>query len=136
MEIRVSFPGGKRVNAHVNGMIIKTDQSPRNGGEGSEPEPYTVFLSSLATCAGIYALGFCQARDLPTEGLEVVQQHQFDPDTHKLSKVTIELTIPSTMPEKYHKALLRAVDLCAVKRTILEPPQFEVIARSTPAASL
>ena len=50
-------------------------------GEGSAPGPYDVFLASIAACAGIYVLGFCQARGLATEGLSLAQSHEVDPET-------------------------------------------------------
>ncbi len=34
MEIIVSFPGGKKVNAEFNGMLVKTDQPLKYGGGG------------------------------------------------------------------------------------------------------
>ena len=64
--IEVSFPGGKRVDGKIENMIIKTDQPVEEGGGGSAPEPFNLFLMSIATCAGIYALDFCQAREIET----------------------------------------------------------------------
>jgi ribosomal protein S12 methylthiotransferase accessory factor len=127
MDMTITFPGGKRVDASYLGHTIHTDQVRESGGEGSAPEPYATFLAALGTCAGIYVLGFCQARNLPTEGISLVQKHDFNPVTHKLEKVTIEVRVPPSFPEKYHKAVQRAADMCAVKRTILEPPAFEVL---------
>jgi ribosomal protein S12 methylthiotransferase accessory factor len=49
--INVSFPGGKKVIAQMGDKLIATDQSVESGGEGSAPEPFTLFLASLATCA-------------------------------------------------------------------------------------
>jgi len=49
----VSFPAGKRADAQFKGFTIQTDQSPRGGGEGSAPEPFDLFLASIATCAGV-----------------------------------------------------------------------------------
>src|SRR5215471_4208280 len=60
MDIEVSFPGGKRVDAQVGEFAIRTDQPEALGGAGTAPTPYDLFLASLATCAGIYVLGFCQ----------------------------------------------------------------------------
>ena len=57
MEIEVSFPGGKRVDATFGGFTIRTDQPVSAGGQGSAPEPSALFLASLATCAGIYVVG-------------------------------------------------------------------------------
>ncbi|HSO23567.1 MAG TPA: hypothetical protein VLT81_11690, partial [Chondromyces sp.] len=58
----VRFPGGARVEADYNGFEIATDQARDSGGEASAPEPFDLFLASIATCAGIYVLRFCQKR--------------------------------------------------------------------------
>jgi ribosomal protein S12 methylthiotransferase accessory factor len=129
MEFDITFPGGKRVNAQINGWSIATDQAPRSGGEGSAPEPYMLFLASLGTCAGIYVLGFCQSRELPTDGLRITQHLEWE--GHKLSKVRFDIHLPEGFPEKYRDAVVRAAEMCAVKRTLEEPPAFET--RTLPA---
>src|SRR5678815_4255041 len=100
MDIEVFFPGHKRVDARVGDFVVKTDQPPDLGGDGSAIAPYDLFLASLATCAGIYVLGFCQARGLSTEGLGLVQRHEIDPDTKLVRRVRIELTLPTGFPER------------------------------------
>ncbi|MGA9751690.1 MAG: OsmC family protein [Acidobacteriota bacterium] len=129
MEFDITFPGGKRVDAQINGWSIATDQAPRSGGEGSAPEPYMLFLASLGTCAGIYVLGFCQSRELPTEGLRITQHLEWE--GHKLSRVRFDIHLPEGFPEKYRDAVVRAAEMCAVKRTLEEPPAFET--RTLPA---
>lgn len=126
MDMKITFPGGKRVDAELFGHVIHTDQSRQAGGDGSAPEPFLTFLASLGTCAGIYVLGFCQARGLSTEGISLVQKHAFNPVSHKLEKVSIEVHVPPSFPEKYRAAVQRAADMCAVKKVITDPPQFEV----------
>ena len=79
LELNVRFPGGKRVDVEVGGFTIPTDQLPRDGGEASAPPPFYLFLGSIATCAGIYALGFCQSRNLSTEGLALSMDWDWDP---------------------------------------------------------
>ena len=126
MDMTITFPGGKRVDASILDQVIHTDQSKESGGDGSAPEPYLYFLASLGTCAGIYVLGFCQSRGLPTDGLRLVQHMDWNAASHKLEKVTIDIVTPADFPEKYRGALVRAADMCAVKRTILDPPGFEI----------
>jgi uncharacterized OsmC-like protein len=126
-KIDVTFPGGKKVDAHYDGRTVHTDQSVRNGGEGSAPEPFDLFFVSLATCVGIYALEFCAARELETEGLGVSLTAERHPEEKRYAKVTIELSPPAGFPDKYRSALRRAADLCTVKKHILTPPTFEVI---------
>jgi ribosomal protein S12 methylthiotransferase accessory factor len=122
----VSFPGGKRVNAACNGFEVATDQSRENGGEGTAPEPFELFLASLATCAGIYVLGFCQKREIPHDGIRLVQSWQRDEKTRRLVSIAITIEVPPTFPEKYRDALVRAANQCAVKKTIESPPDFDV----------
>ncbi|MBN1919004.1 MAG: OsmC family protein [Verrucomicrobia bacterium] len=131
MEIRVSFPGGKRVDAELEGtgFVVRTDQARDSGGDGAAPEPYQLFLASIATCAGIYVLSFCQERGLPADAVTLVQRHDYDDSGKKLTKVKITLDVAAEFPEKYRRALVRAVNLCAVKRALADPPQFEVEVR-------
>ena len=126
MEMAITFPGGKRVDAEVGDHMIRTDQSAFGGGDGSAPEPYMLFLASLGTCAGIYVLGFCQSRGLPTEGVRLVQRHHFDPATRGLTKIGIDVEVPPSFPAKYHDALVRVANQCAVKKTLANPPEIEV----------
>ncbi len=130
MDIEVTFPGGKRVDATVGAFTLRTDQPAELGGEGSAIAPFEAFLASLATCAGIYALGFCQARKLPTEGLKLTQRYEVDPETKLPSMISLTLQLPDDFPEMYRGAIVRAVEGCKVKRTIMAPPSFEVVALS------
>lgn len=127
MDIDVSFPGGKRVVAQVGSHRIETDQPHELGGQDAAPAPLDLFLASVATCAGIYALGFLQARGLSTEGLRLRQRVEYDPNTHLPQRVRLELALPEDCPEKYRAAVLRAVENCKVKKTIAAQPSFEVI---------
>ncbi|MFH1807835.1 MAG: OsmC family protein [Pseudomonadota bacterium] len=125
-ELIISFPGNKRVDALFNGHLIRTDQSKLGGGDSSAPEPYALFLSSIGTCAGIYVLGFLQARGLPTEGVQLKQRLDFDPVTRVLSRVELDIELPQTIPAKYHDAIVRSADMCAVKKAIQAQPEFDV----------
>ncbi len=126
MEIVVSFPGGKRVDARVGEHLIRTDQSRQDGGEGSAPEPFLYLLAALATCAGHYVRSYLQARRLPLSGLELVQENQFDEKAHRLARVRIEVRLPEGVPEKHRQVIKRAVNLCAVKKVLESPPEFVV----------
>ena len=128
----VSFPGGKRVNASYNGFEIATDQAVDSGGDASAPEPYDYFLASLATCAGIYVLGFCQKRDISTDGISLRQSWERDEKERRLTNVRISIEVPSDFPEKYHRALVRAASQCSVKKTLEAPPEFVVETTVTP----
>ena len=126
MELEISFPGGKRVDAVSNGFLIKTDQPPQGGGEGSAPTPFTLFLASMGTCAGIYVLGFCQQRGIPTDGIRIRQSMERNPTTHLIERVSMDIDLPVEFPERYAPALVRSAELCAVKKHLENPPLFSI----------
>jgi ribosomal protein S12 methylthiotransferase accessory factor len=128
MEITIDFPGGARVDAHFGGFIVPTDQPPSGGGAGSAPTPFATFLSTIGTCAGIYVLGFCQQRGIPTDGLRLVQRVHTDPATRLVTDVEVTIELPEAFPAKYADAVVRAAEQCTVKKHFEDPPVIRVVA--------
>ncbi|MBN2123735.1 MAG: OsmC family protein [Deltaproteobacteria bacterium] len=122
----VSFPGGKRVDARIGERIIRTDQDVREGGDGSAPEPFQLFLASIATCAGIYALEFLRAREMDHGNTSLTMTCEFDESGRVCRKLIIDLKLPEDFPDKYRKAVVRTMDLCSVKKHMVAPPEFEI----------
>lgn len=127
-EMIIHFPGGLRVDASFGPYTIHTDQPQQAGGEGSAPTPFATFLSSVGTCAGIYVLGFCRQRGLPTENIRLVQRIEVDSITRLVAAVTVEIQLPPDFPEKYKDAVIRAASQCAVKKHFEHPPEIQVSA--------
>jgi putative redox protein len=125
-EMIITIGEGKKVDAEFNGFTIHTDQSVHAGGEGSAPEPFTLFLASIGTCAGIYVSSFCQSRGIPTEGIRLVQSHFVKESGRGIGKIELAIELPASFPEKYKDALISAANLCAVKKHIMNPPEFVV----------
>jgi putative redox protein len=128
-EITVKFPGGKRVDAEYKGFVIQTDQPVYAGGDGAYPAPFDLFLASIATCAGIYVLAFCQNRDIPTDQASVLMRMHKSAKTKMIEKMDLEIRLPSEFPEKYKNAVIKSVDNCAVKAHIIDPPSFEIVTK-------
>jgi putative redox protein len=128
MNIDIRFPGGVAVEALFDGFTVRTDQPVDQGGGGTAPSPFDLFLASLGACAGFYALRFCQERRLDTAGLALRLTTTRDREKKRIASITLEIDLPPGFPEKYAGAIVRAVDQCSVKRHVLEPPTFEVVA--------
>ncbi len=124
--LNVEFPGGLRVDARLRDQVIKTDQPVAAGGEGSAPSPFELFLGSIATCAGIYALGFCNSKGISTEGMSISMDLERNMTTGLISKVNLDLKLPEGFPEKYKSAIVNSMDLCTVKKHLQTPPKFEI----------
>jgi len=126
MDMEIYFPGGKRVYADYGGFTIQTDQPARSGGEGSAPAPFDLFLASIGTCAGIYALGFMQQRGIDPEGSKLTMRSHYNPTIGLMDKIELELKTPPGFPDKYRDAIINAMELCAVKKHLQQPPAFAV----------
>jgi putative redox protein len=126
MEMKIYSGGGKKVFTEYKGFTVKTDQSVKAGGGAEFPEPFDMFLSSLGSCAGIYVFNFCQAREIPTDGVSLVMDMDYDAKSGMIGKITIEIKLPPEFPDKYKDAVIKAADLCYVKRHIMNPPEFNI----------
>ena len=128
--IKITLDGGRKVTAHLNdGRQVTTDQPVAEGGTDTAPTPFDIFLASLATCAGVYVTDFCNHRNIPTDTITLTQSAEFtidDKGKDVLAAVSLQIHLPDDFPEKYREAVVRVAELCAVKRAILNPPQFSV----------
>ncbi|MCF8234226.1 MAG: OsmC family protein [Bacteroidales bacterium] len=124
--MEIYFEGKKKVFADVNGFTVKTDQHPRGGGEGEFPEPFTLFLASLGTCAGIFVKGFCDQRGIDATNIKLTQEQSFNPVKKIIDKIEITIHVPENFPEKYESAVIQSASLCTVKRHIKDEIEIDV----------
>lgn len=124
--IEVFFDGGRKVNANIKGFTVKTDQHVKAGGEGSAPEPFTLFLASIATCAGVYVQSFCAQRDIPVNEITLSMDYEMDPIAKMMALIRIVIHVPADFPAKYDNAVINAAALCAVKRHLSDKIQSEI----------
>jgi ribosomal protein S12 methylthiotransferase accessory factor len=125
--MEITIDGDKVITAHFKDHVIRTDQPLKSGGQNSAPSPYDLFLASIGTCAGIYVKSFCDQRDIPSENIKIIQSIEFDSQTRLPSIINLDIQLPSDFPEKYRAAVINSAELCAVKKTINNPPKFEII---------
>ena len=128
MEMAVTFPGGKKVNAAYKGFVVETDQPKEEGGEGSAPEPYDLFLASIGTCAGVNVVYFCEKRGLDIAGIKMTLAFDRNETKHLVEAVRIHFDLPPGFPQKYKNTIIKTAGLCAVKRNIIDPPEFIITA--------
>ena len=127
MEMKISFSGGQKVDAEYKGFTIKTDQPKHEGGNGSAPEPFSLFIASIGTCIGFYVLSFCQKRNIPTDNISLLLKLEKNKETHMIRKITIEIQVPEDFPENYKKAIVKTASLCTVKKNLDNPPEIDIL---------
>ncbi|HDD57063.1 MAG TPA: osmotically inducible protein OsmC, partial [Thermoplasmatales archaeon] len=78
--MKITFPGGEKVFAHYDNFVIQTDQPVVEGGEGSAPSPFDLFIASIGTCIGYYVLKFCKQREIPYEDIVLHLNEEWNPE--------------------------------------------------------
>lgn len=126
MELQVTLEGGKRVATQVGGHRIMTDQPIRQGGEDSAPAPFDLFLASIATCAGFYVQSYCDRKGIDTSGIALTLRIRHDPKTKRIIGFVTTIHVPPDLPETLHATLEKVAQQCAVKKTIMNNPEFVV----------
>ncbi len=129
MDIMVKLGEGTKVSAHFGDFVLHSDQAVTAGGTGSAPEPFGYFLTGLATCAGYFVQRFCQARDIPTDQIQIRMRNDWNAQKHAPDNFYFEIQVGEDFPDKYLDAVIRAVNECTVKKTILNQPNFAVTVR-------
>ena len=128
IEVNQTFQEGQNGfrKVHVSADSLKSYQPVQGSGQGTVPTPFATFLASIGTCAGIYVLGFCQQRGIPTSGIKIVQRMHSDRATGLVGQIDLDIQLPPDFPEKYKVAVIRSAEQCAVKKHLEHPPTFNI----------
>ncbi len=126
MDMEIRFSGGKKVEALFNQYTVQTDQPISDGGSGTAPSPFDLFLASIGTCTGYYVLIFCQKNNIPTENITLHASMERNPKTHLIELCDITIHVPDDFPQKYSNAVIKAAEVCTVKRHLQNPPKFRI----------
>ena len=122
----ITFPGGKKVEARYKGITIQTDQPVSEGGEGTAPAPFDLFIASIGTCMGYYVLRFCEQRDISCKDIRLSLTDEWDPIVRRITRIKVTIELPSSFPSKYSDAVIKAAEQCTVKKHLLNPPEIVV----------
>jgi hypothetical protein len=69
--------------------------------------------------------GYCDNRNIPTEGITLTQSHEFD-EKGLATKIEIIVNLPKDFPEKSIDSVVHVAGLCKVKKQLLAVPEMTV----------
>ncbi|OHU88003.1 MULTISPECIES: OsmC domain/YcaO domain-containing protein [Pseudoalteromonas] len=126
MEIKVDFLDNLRLEAKFDDFSVIADQPIRYKGDGSAPSPFDYFLASSALCAAYFVKVYCNARDIPTEGIRLSQNNIVDPENRYNQIFQIQVELPENISDKDREGILRSIDRCTVKKVVQTGPEFKI----------
>jgi len=126
MQVKVRFLDNLRLEARFDDFTVISDQPVRYKGDGTAPSPFDYFLASSALCAAYFTQAYCNARDIPTEDISIVQDNIVDPENRYQQTFIIRAELPEGISEKDRNGIISAMDRCSVKRVIQNDLGFKV----------
>jgi putative redox protein len=124
--IDIRFGQNTEVIAKLRDFEIVTDQPLKAGGGNSAPDPFSLFLASVGTCAGYYTLKYCQSHGIDQKDVRLKLTAIRDIQTRKLSKLRTDVLLPDGIDPLHQEGIRTAIDECAVKKAMQDLPTFEV----------
>lgn len=114
--------------AAVRGHKIISDQPKESGGNDSGPTPPELFIASLGTCIGVYAVWYCQKHKIPYEGMKInLSWTKSKTPPARIDYIESHLSLPQGCPEEHKEGLLAQVEKCLVHNSIKQTPEIKII---------
>lgn len=126
MEVQISQIEGVKFSINARTHTILCDQPQENGGTDSGMTPPEFLLASLGACAAFYAAEYLRTRNLAHKGLEVSVKAEKLKGPARLGDFHIRVDSPVCLTAEQRQGLMRSVEHCLVKNTLLSPPQIQV----------
>jgi putative redox protein len=126
MEIQVKQLDGGKFSVESRSHAVICDQPYENGGKDAGMTRPEFLLASLGTCAAYYAAEYLRTRMLANDGVQVsVTAEKLKGPAH-LDNFRIRVESPVCLTNDQRDAMMRSVEHCLIKNTLLNPPKIEV----------
>lgn len=126
MEVRISQIDGVKFSVQARTHTVLCDQPEENGGSDTGMTPPEFLLASLGACSAFYAAEYLRTRNLATSGIAVLVESEKLKGPARLGNFRIRVDCPVALTSEQRAGLMRSVEYCLVKNTLLNPPQIEV----------
>lgn len=125
-SMTISWVGGVQLAAEVRNHSVLVDQPVEEGGQDQGITPVEMFVTSLGTCIGYYAVRFFQRHKIPTAGLKVVMQWGYAEQPHRIGSITARVDLPGKLDPAMQDRLLKVLEGCTVHNSITITPRLSI----------
>jgi len=126
MEVHVTHTEGVKFSISARSHTIICDQPPENNGTDAGMTPPEFLLASLGACAAFYAAEYLRTRNLASHGVSVDVSSEKLKGPARLGNFKIRVNCPVNLTPEQREGIMRSVEHCLVKNTLLNPPQIDL----------
>ncbi|MBI2842990.1 MAG: OsmC family protein [Armatimonadetes bacterium] len=124
MEMTIDYTGGMQFIAETRGHKLIIDLPPALKGEDTGPTPPELFIASLGSCIGVYAVGCLTAQGVPCEGIHVAMTWEDGKSPARIGKISADISLPEGISPERARMALRAAEQCKIHNTLHHTPEI------------
>ena len=126
MEVKINFSGGMKFEAECANHKVIVDLPKGLGGSDDGATPPQLFLTSLASCVGVYVVIYCNKSKIDTTGMQINISAQKVSAPMRLEDIKIDISLPNATVGDKRDKLLSAAKMCLIHNTIANHPKMEI----------
>jgi len=126
MKVQIQQIDAVRFSVNARTHTIICDQPLENAGTDAGMTPPELLLASLGTCAAYYAAEYLRTRRLATAGIAVSVAAEKLKGPARLGNFRIRVDTPVSLTTEQKEGLMRSVEHCLIKNTLLNPPEINL----------
>ncbi len=125
-KMTVRYTGGRAFKAVARGHEVVTDLPSESGDPEAGMTPPELFMASLGTCIGVYAVSYCEKAGFDCTDLTVTLSWEKDDSGSRIGSVSARLALPRADPGNRREAILKAATSCYLHNTVSKWPGLEI----------
>lgn len=127
MQVNVSYLGGMKFSADCAKHKVIIDLPLGVGGTDQGATPPQLFLSSIASCIGVYVASYCRNAELDAQGMQIIIKAEKASNPNRLDNIKVEISLPHANIGQRREAILAAAKKCLIHQTIKHDPAVDVV---------
>jgi len=126
MKVTVNYLEGWKFESVCGDHKVTVDLPTSSGGKDEAPTPPQYFLTSLASCVGVYVVSYCESARLDAKGMQISITADKISHPNRIDNIKIDITLPNAQVGKRKEALLSVAKNCLIHNTMLHHPKMDI----------
>ncbi|MCP4648967.1 MAG: OsmC family protein [PVC group bacterium] len=126
MEVNVNYITAMKFEAVCGKHRVSVDLPVESNGTDTGPTPPQYFLTSLASCVGVYVASYCNSAKLNAKGMQIKITADKMQNPSRIDNIKILVALPNAEVGKRRDAVLSVARKCLIHNTLHDVPQISI----------
>jgi putative redox protein len=123
-SMTIAWVTGVQLAVEARNHRVVVDQPLEEGGQDQGITPVELFIASLGSCIGYFAVRFCQRHKIPTAELRVTMGWDYAEQPHRVGSIRTRVELPAALDGAMKDRLQKVLEGCTVHHSITIAPRI------------